>query len=61
MRINAIIGLLLAIFMLLAMINYRLETISEQVKANGQIVHHVSAEYVVIRNDELWDVREVGR
>lgn len=75
MQINAIIGLLLAIFMLHLLRNVvfserdddflslrcRSETISEQIQSNGQVVHQITTEYVVIRNDEPWDVREAGR
>ena len=61
MRLNALIGFVLCIFVALCFINHNLEGISEKISANGQARHNITAEYVVINPGEPWDAKETLR
>jgi len=61
MRLNALLGLILFIFVMLCFVNHNLEKLSEQITANGQAKHNITTEYVILNPGEPWDAKEIGR
>jgi hypothetical protein len=40
---------------------HKLQSIEDRIKQNGQVMHEITAQFVVINPGEKWDVKEVGR